>query len=341
MKKYLKYWKWPLAAVLVLIFLRMFFFQTVRQDSFHMASTLLPGDRVIVNKFRAGLRLPISIIGIPGTNSPYVDGVRLPYLRLPALKKLRRQEVIVFNSPIGADKPIDRKKLMISRLIGLPSDTVLIKDKVVTVNNIVVEAPVLSRTEYRVVTSGQPIRLDFLREFNIEKPRSVADIGIFDTDLPKDAVGNLEKMPGIKTVRETKQYLGDASVDYYPVSNFFMWNRDQFGTFRVPAKGMTVGLDIRTIDFYRDMIETQERHNVLIDFSGVHIDGKLVTSYTFEKDYYFVLSDNRDNPDDSRKIGFVPADHVLGVAKRVIWSSQHEFPYVRKFHPERIFRRVR
>jgi signal peptidase I len=337
-KRYLKLFLW---TFLILLLVRVFLYQVTNTGNFHMASTLLPGDRVIVNKYRAGLRLPISIIGLPGTDAPYADGIRLPYLRLPALKKLRRQEVVVFNYPAGSDKPIDRKRLMISRIIGLPTDTVMIMDKQVSVNNKAVTPPALARAEYRVVTSGQPIGNDFIRKYDIEKPRVVANIGIYDVDLPKNASSILEKTEGIKNVRETRQFPGDASVDYYPLSNFFKWNRDQFGPFRVPAKGMTVGIEIRTIDFYRDMIETQEGHDVLVDFAGVHIDGKIMTSYTFEKDYYFVLSDNRDNPDDSRKIGFVPADHILGVAKRMIWSHQTEFDYVRKFHPGRILKKIR
>ena len=333
--------RWSLWTILILLLVRVFFCQTVHVGDFHMSSTLLPGDRVIVNKYRAGLRLPISIIGLPGVNAPYAKGIRLPYFRLPALKKLRRQEVVVFNYPAGADKPIDRKRLMISRIIGLPSDTVMIRDKQVFVNKIVIAPPASARTEYRVVTSGPPPGDEFLRRHDLEKPRLIASIGIYDMDLPKDASLALEKAEGIRTVRETRQFPGDASVDYYPLSNFFMWNRDQFGPLRVPAKGMTVAIDIRSIDFYRDMIETQEGHDVLIDFSGVHIDGNLVTSYTFEKNYYFVLSDNRDNPDDSRKIGFVPADHILGVAKRIIWSHQNTYDYIRKFPLNRLFKGIR
>ncbi|MCX6223961.1 MAG: signal peptidase I [Bacteroidia bacterium] len=341
MKKYKRCLKWSLWTLLILLLMRVFFYQVASVPDFHMASTLLPGDRVIVNKYRAGLRLPISIIGLPGVNAPYADGIRLPYLRLPALKKLRRQEVVVFNYPSGSDKPIDRKRHMISRIIGLPTDTVMIKDKEVSVNNKTVIPPAFARSEYRIVTSGQSIDNEFLRKYGIEKPRMVANIGIFDVDLPKDASSTLEKTKGIKTVRETKQFLGDASSDYYPLSNFFMWNRDQFGPFRVPAKGMTVAIDVKSIDFYRDMIETQEGHDVMIDFRGVHIDEKIVTSYTFEKDYYFVLSDNRDNPDDSRKIGFVPADHIIGVAKRILWSGQNKYDYIRKFHFGRIFKGIR
>lgn len=341
MTKYLRILKWPLLALVILLVVRVCFYQVSGVQDFHMSSTLLPGDRVLVNKFRSGLRLPISIIGIPGANSPYVDGIRLPYMRLPALKKIRRQDVVVFNNPAGSDKPIDRKRLMISRIIGLPTDTVMIKDKQVSVNHEELMPPLLARSEYRVVTSGQPIANEFIHKYNIEKPRLVANIGIYDVDLPKEARDILEKAEGIKNLRETKQFLGDASVDYFPLSNFFMWNRDQFGPFRVPAKGMTVAIDIRSIDFYRDIIETHEGHDVLVDYSGVHVDGNLVTSYTFEKNYYFVLSDNRDHPDDSRKIGFIPADHLVGTATRIIWSQQHRYDYIRKFHPGRILKRIR
>lgn len=329
MKKYKKYLQWFLLAFLILLVVRVLFYQTAGVKDFHNSSTLLPGDQVIVNKFRAGLRLPISIIGLPGVNAPYIDGIRLPYLRLPALKKIKRQEVVVFNYPVGSDKPIDRKKLMISRVIGLPTDTVMIKDKIVSVNNKPISPPALARSEYRVVTSGKPIDQEFIRKNHIEEPRLVADIGIYDIDLPKELVGTLEKSEGIKNVRETRQFLGDASVDYYPLSNFFMWNRDQFGPFRVPAKGMNVSIDLKTIDFYRDIIETHEKHDVLVDFSGVHIDDKIVSSYTFEKDYYFVLSDNRDHPDDSRKFGFVPADHIIGVANRLIGKHGRIFRKIR------------
>jgi len=341
MKKYKRYLKLSLWTLLILILVRVFFYQVMDISNFHMSSTLLPGDKVIVNKYSAGLRSPISIIGLPGTNAPYADGVRLPYLRLPAIKKLRRQEVIVFNYPAGSDKPIDRKRLMISRIVGLPADTVMIMDKLVSVNNKTIAPPALARSEYRVITTGQPIGNEFIRKYDLEKPRVVANIGIYDVDLPKGANEVLQKADGVKNIRETKQFLGDAAVDYFPASNFFMWNRDQFGPFRVPFEGMTINLTLKIFDFYREIIETQEGHDVMMDFAGIHIDGKIVTSYTFEKNYYFVLSDNRDNPDDSRKIGFVPADHIIGVAKRIIWSHQNDYDYIRKFHLGRILKRIR
>ncbi len=341
MKNYRTILKLSFLTLLILLLGRACLYQTVKVDNFHMASTIFPGDRVLVNKYRSGLRLPISIIGLPGTNSPYADGIRLPYFRLPAFKKFSHQDVVAFNFPAGSDKPLDRKRIMISRIIGIPSDTVLIQDKIVKVNQAVIPLPEKARTEYRTITDGKVISNEFLRRYDLEKPRVAADIGIFDIDLPQGVSTILEKEPGVKTVRERMFYLGDIAGDYYPVSNYFMWNRDQFGTFRVPSKGMVVNLDFKTIDFYRELIEVHEKHDVIVDFSGIRIDGKLVTSYTFNKNYYFVMSDNRDNPDDSRKIGFIPEDHIIGIAKRVMWSHQNKFDYIRNFHPGRFLKRIR
>ena len=52
----------------------------------------------------------------------------------------------------------------------------------------------------------------------------------------------------------------------------------------------------------------------------VFIDGVESTTYTFEKDYYWMMGDNRHNSLDARKWGYVPQDHIVG--KPVfIWMS--------------------
>ena len=49
-------------------------------------------------------------------------------------------------------------------------------------------------------------------------------------------------------------------------------------------------------------------------------DGKPVTQYTFQQDYYWMMGDNRHNSLDSRFWGFVPENHVVGKAV-FIWMS--------------------
>ena len=68
------------------------------------------------------------------------------------------------------------------------------------------------------------------------------------------------------------------------------------------------------------MIQEYEGHNVFARGNEVVLDGKIVNSYTFEKDYYWMMGDNRHNSIDARAWGFVPFDHVIG--KPVfIWMS--------------------
>jgi len=98
------------------------------------------------------------------------------------------------------------------------------------------------------------------------------------------------------------------------------WNMDNYGPLRIPKKGDVIALDSKNIDSWSVFIQ-REGHRVECSPTGsVSIDGVAVTSYTVNRDYLWMMGDNRDDSEDSRTWGFCPAENVIGNPMFIYWS---------------------
>ena len=125
-----EYYEALLIAIIFVNFARIFVFQAFKIPSGSMEDNLKVGDHLVVNKFIYG---------------PAGDG---PLAKLFPMRDVERGDIIVFRYPLQPD--ID----FVKRAIGLPGDTIEIRDKVVSVNGKPLDEPYVVLDDSQTYPAG-------------------------------------------------------------------------------------------------------------------------------------------------------------------------------------------
>lgn len=143
-------------------------------------------------------------------------------------------------------------------------------------------------------------------------------------NLPLDKVEWLQSQERIDSVVMDVSPKGTPGYAIFPNHPNYSWNEDNFGPIYLPQSGAIVSLNEETLPLYKRIIEVYEKHDLKVENNRIYIDGTAADSYQFEKNYYWMMGDNRDHSEDSRSWGYVPEDHILG--KPVfLWMSWDNF----------------
>tara|TARA_Y100001972_G_scaffold129212_1_gene195266 strand:+ start:7585 stop:9018 length:1434 start_codon:yes stop_codon:yes gene_type:complete len=318
-------------AVFAATFIRWVFMEAYVIPTPSMERSLLVGDFLFVSKINYGPRTPKTPLQIPLTHAKiwgteaqsYVDWLELPQLRLPSLDKVRRNDVVVFNYPPEFEHPKDLRTHYIKRCVAIPGDVLEIKKGQVFIDGVSQENPDLMQFKYFVETD-QVIRDRIFRDYNIWEFRPVgasADSRGYVVMTTGEVAKALEKLEFIKRVEPIFAEKDFVESRIFPDARYFPWNADYYGPLEIPGVGTTIDITEESLAKYGSTIEDyEELDDVVIRDNQLIIDGKAVSQYTFTKDYYFMMGDNRHNSEDSRYWGFVPGDFVVGEAS-FIWMS--------------------
>lgn len=182
-------------VILIVFLLRSFLYEPFKIPSESMVPTLVVGDFILVNKFTYGVRLPVV--------NKKIIAVGLP----------QRGDVMVFRYPE------DQTKDFIKRVVGIPGDKIIYKNKRLIIN----DQPIpTERLDSQTLVDDRLAfqSYDVIREKLGEKPH----ISYVDSRMPGVRLGGVREFPN----RANCAYNDDQMTCTVPAGHYFMMgdNRD-------------------------------------------------------------------------------------------------------------------
>ena len=308
------------------------------------------------------LHFPLAQNTLPFFNcKSYIEHPQLDYHRLKGLRNVERMDIVVFNFPAGDTvalkstnpdyytqcmmygrdiirnntdrfgevvyRPVDRRDNYVKRCLGLPGETLQIKDGIVYVDGKAIPQPKNVQYHYYVETDGAQIGDDLFDEMGISRDdrNHAQDMygniipNIYSLPLTAEMIKTLKGKPWVQSIQRCQPDEGECLVTY-PVGTDYGWTHANYGPVWIPKKGAKVDLTLENLPLYERCIKNYEGNTLEVKDNQILINGQPATSYTFKMDYYWMQGDNRDNSLDSRYWGFVPEDHIVGTPAIILIS---------------------
>ena len=366
-----------LFAIVVATLVHTYLIQPFTIPSSSLEKSLLIGDFLFVSKINYGARTPMTPIAAPMVHDTlpifnvksYLAKPQLPYFRFPGFEKIKNNDIVVFNWPADTlynmylpadkryDKPIDKKTNYVKRCVGIPGDSLQIKDGIVFINGKELILPERARPQYsyNVGLDGKT-NIDFeylLKDMNVTDGAGFRNPNNRDTlyiqALTFDGAQRLRNVPGIRSVTRIIKKASDEDNVHSPVFPSALhdhlkiptnWSSDNYGPIYIPQEGKTVNLDLQSLPFYRKIITEYEGNNLKVVGNDIFINDKKVTTYTFQQNYYWMMGDNRHNSLDARYFGYTPENHIVGKPIFIWMSWDTHGKGINKIRWDRVFTTV-
>jgi signal peptidase I len=288
------------------IFIRMFVFETIRVASFSMSETLKPGDRLIVEKLSLGARLPMAL-GLPFMPDSTPFGRTYLILgkqanRVHGFGDINRNELIAFNEP-DPNPTYSRNPVLLSRCVGLPGEILESNEGDLHVQGKKIQRPADETISFSIPKSSFKELIMLLARQNITR-------GLYK----KKDTGYLylTRTEWLKIHKDSRYDSLELHLEAIYLGNCKL---------RIPARGMQIPLNDSTLSLYGNLIEKYENVTLRRCADGTILkNGHKSYRYIFKCNYYFFLNDHQGYLNDSRSLGLIPEQLILGKVNLVLFS---------------------
>lgn len=221
--------------------------------------------------------------------------------KLPQKDNPGRNRVVLFTSPLLKDTT--SSPLFLSRCIGMPGDTIRISNDGYRVNGRLIPHSPRSLNTYIVTQAAQEEVLAAQKKLNIPL-----------REMKEESFGISFNLTSFEEYQIREELSEDANIRFLkkPMDTYELV---------VPQKGRAYRLNAAALTACREAIRAEAGDKAVFRDGKLFLDGRETDFFFFNQDYYWMLSDNANEAVDSRHLGFIPRNHIIGNAW-LCWYSK-------------------